>query len=442
LSCAEIESAISSIPNGNVFLGNSQIRQHVYYFGGVPRWTVEYISSLNSTLERNEIQGDFSKLSYNNIENAFNFTRSNYSSLWNERLVLRHGLDCSDTTVIAAYSLCGKAVNMNDKINGKVTWSKLRDNSGLLIDDLNRVVVPLELYRNLSYRFISHTESKEIYCLISTLQSFFEKVDTFVYQKAPAQLWQAFGAHYHALRINSFLILGINEIKISELFNGSVICGCNEKVFLKPMQVMETSDIYNEEIGAVISEKKNNYRRNWIEDGWIVINGESGKGVDLFFSLKRCKLNSGYVVVTDQRNYSYGNMDQMNLCDLVEKSKILPKLCEESINISCIFSHFSPQMNHDYLPYNICFVSNSESRDYHGSLWFHPAASPNINVNNAPLSSLKMLFKGKDTEEFCQEILSTRAKRAILDVNEVEEILKKSKKDVHLKEEFTHCIEF
>jgi hypothetical protein len=354
-----------------------------------------------------------------------------------------------DFIVLAAYSLSGTSVEMNGLFNGKVSWSRLRDSSVCLIDDASKVVIPYALYHLIaSHDFIQFKDLKkdiEIKYLLLTLKSMFLKVDELIYDKAPWQLWEVFGAHYHALRINALLILGIDQLLLSELFSGALVNGCNILVQLKPMLVMETEDVFTENISARVSTKGYcDEKKNWLEEGWIVINGESGKGVDLFFSLSIYdKKKNEYVVITDQRKRSAKSMGHLSIENLIKKARITPKCCGKCITAACIFSSFSSsQVSIHNLPENSCFISYNQTRAYHGSLWIHPVASPTINVNRAPLTYLKMLFKGKDCDEFCHKILNFRSKRKFLEISEVEEFVRKSKMQFGFRDEYHDRLTF
>jgi hypothetical protein len=71
LSSVYVESAVASVPNGQVLLGFSPVRRHLFYLGGVARWTFQYIEILkahmtklkaNETLDKDVIENTFSSL--------------------------------------------------------------------------------------------------------------------------------------------------------------------------------------------------------------------------------------------------------------------------------------------------------------------------------------------------------------------------------------------
>eukprot|EP00158_Paraphelidium_tribonemae_P002264 Partr_v1_DN25243_c4_g1_i1_m16678 putative Crinkler (CRN) family protein len=102
-------------------------------------------------------------------------------------------------------------------------------------------------------------------------------------------LWEVFGAYYHALRINSLIIVCHSVVKVKQLFKGAIINGCEDEVELTPTLVMETEDKVSTDMTSRMIGRRGNYneRHDWLDEGLVVINGEGGEGVDVFFALKK-----------------------------------------------------------------------------------------------------------------------------------------------------------
>ena len=95
------------------------------------------------------------------------------------------------------------------------------------------------------------------------------------------------------------IIIDHSTIKAKNLFKGPVVNGCNEDVELRPMLVMKTEDIFPADIPSKVGRKGHyNEQHDWLDEGLVVLNGEVGKGVDVFFALK--KPAGGYIVFIDQ----------------------------------------------------------------------------------------------------------------------------------------------
>jgi hypothetical protein len=61
---------------------------------------------------------------------------------------------------------------------------------------------------------------------------------------------------FHALRINSLIIVGYSEVKVKQLFKGAIVNGCEDKVVLRPMLVMETEDKYSTDMLSPMIERR------------------------------------------------------------------------------------------------------------------------------------------------------------------------------------------
>jgi hypothetical protein len=67
-----------------------------------------------------------------------------------------------------------------------------------------------------------------------------------------ATIWEVFGAHCHALRINALIILKFEKVALLDLFKGALVNGCDQFVCLKPMYIIETEDKFNENLGDFV----------------------------------------------------------------------------------------------------------------------------------------------------------------------------------------------
>ncbi len=84
------------------------------------------------------------------------------------------------------------------------------------------------------------------------------------------------------------IILGQNVVKVSALFKGALVSGCDDEVELSPMEVMEFDDKFGSTIGKEIGRKgHSSEKHDWLKEGLVLINGEIGHVVDIFFALKK-----------------------------------------------------------------------------------------------------------------------------------------------------------
>jgi hypothetical protein len=337
------------------------------------------------------------------FENAFRQIHDIYVQKWYRSILNQKLLDNVDFVRLAAFSVSGRSAGIGAPFNQKVRWDHLRDSSVCLIDESGAVSVPYALFPIIAdwNPYVFDDEAYKAFVL--TLRSLIEKVDNLVSDKAPWQLWEVFGAHFHALRINALIILKFREVAILDLFKGALVNGCDQFVRLKPMYVIETKDKFNRNIGEYVGIKGHyDDKKNWRRNGFVVLNGESGKGVDIFYCLDKSK-GEGQIVITDQRKCTSGTVGASKVGLLVENARIMS-------SVVCLFSCLTTScLKQGNIPDDCCVVSYSQTRAYHGAMWVHPAASPCINVNLASPSFLKILFKGPDCDAFCKEILERQA---------------------------------
>ena len=429
LTAAEVEQAVGALPFGATLLGYSPVRRHLFYFGGVARWATQYMEELLTWME--ESQGS-EVPSSKCIESAFTKIRGEYVNRWQNSLYDFNSLQHDDILYLAAYSISGRSVYGD--FRGKMSWSRLRDSSVCLIDDNNRVTVPYALFHfistwNPAESSPSKFNKKEEQAFILTLKSLISNVDDMVYSSLrPWQLWEVFGAHFHALRINALMILGHKKVLLRELFLGALVNGCDQWVLLKPMEVIQTGDVFSRDLGESVGIKgHSNDRKDWRKGGYVVLNGEGGKGVDIFFCLEKADA-SGEVVITDQRKREFKPLGALKLDNLVNEAKMMPS------SVVCIFSCFaSTRLKPEEIPKDTCVVSFAQTEAYHGSLWIHPAASPCVNVNSDSISYLKMVFKGKDSDEFCRELVNERLKQKFSNMKDLKMFISAKKKKLNIR---------
>ncbi|KAF0707818.1 Aste57867_6533 [Aphanomyces stellatus] len=398
LTPREVESAVSSIVNGPLLLLHALVRRHLFYLGGVPRWVFEYIHLLLNLIPKDGIpKVGTTSLAIEEIEPAYFTIKDKYIESWGK------GLEEIDLILLAAYSIAGVSVDPFTKVVGKMTWSRVRDSSLCLLTEKSEVLIPYSMFHRIArfnpQNYVNAAEK----CFIVCIQGLIEKVDGRIYDKPQWSLWEDFGAYFHALRINAVIIIGKPVIKVSELFMGALVSGCNEQVQLSPTKVMEYDEKFGSSIEAEIGRKWNSLEKfNWLTGGFVVINGENGRGVDIFFALKKRDSN-GYVVCLDQRNRvadtSLGSVGTMKL---LSSAKIEPTnlgaLYEPITVIPLLFSSLRPVNVQELAEKNAVVVSYSQMEAYHHGLWLHPASSPCVNVNKDPVTYIKMVLTGNTSD--------------------------------------------
>jgi hypothetical protein len=246
-------------------------------------------------------------------------------------------------------------------------------------------------------------------------------VDQEMYDKQAWQLWEDFGAGFHAARINAWLVLGSSTLPFELLFPGAVVHGCDYTVKLRPMAVFRTS-ISLQEVGfsePLLPQAENSaYSRNWLTTGLVVLNGDSGAGLDLFLALEL--LGEGVLVFVDQRKRVAGCLGATTATKLLEKARgKLEATGEVKAVVAGLFNTLpnkAPGVKD--LPVDSIVVAFPQSGKYHGCLCYHPASTPLVCVNDGNKTSLRLVFKGATWKAVIDTIFSTTPRPRFADMDQ------------------------
>lgn len=182
LSASEIEEAVGALPGGNVLLGFSLVRRHLFYLCGVARWAVEYVERLLCWMDRSQgtqvPPSDF-------IERVFKKIRRRYVKRW-KISILSALMDTSDFLYLAAYSISGCEVEEKFRGKAKVSWDLLHDSSVCVIDDDEGTAsVPYAMFHLIANWNPLGFSDEASQAFILTVRSLIDKVDNLVYDKQP-----------------------------------------------------------------------------------------------------------------------------------------------------------------------------------------------------------------------------------------------------------------
>jgi hypothetical protein len=376
LSFADVENMISSVENGDLLLKKAPVRRHLLYLGGVPRWIVLYASPLIEALTAKR------KLDLDDYDAVFEDIKELYADK------LLQPLKKQDIIKLAAYSLSGCTVNEYESPVASTPWSKLRDKSVCILNRDKKVVVPYSVLLYLATLDLNAIDDEPSKCLIKCIKGLIEDVDDQVCEEPLWRLWEKFGAYFHALRINALLVIGKNIVKVDDLFKDALInCSVTESLVLKPTLVAKSLDTLDSckspEIRLIGHQSET---RNWTNEGIIVLNGHSGRGVDVFFAVRTISGKS--VVFLDQRKRAADSeLSIESVKSLMDHGRLkLDFLPKDSVVVTCLFQCMvSSGVQSKHLPPESIFVSKKNFEKYHGSLFTHPAAAPFIDIRTIVL---------------------------------------------------------
>lgn len=326
--------------------------------------------------------------------------------------------------LISSYSVQGKPVRDNVKpfrlltnssnSNQHLKFRRLRDGSVCLLDD-NRVFLPYCFFHYLSCQDLWEDEynnlSEAEKAFMDTLDYLGRYVDRNVFDpsNAPWQQWEIFGACFTALRINAILITSENpNHKLSRVFYGASTNMFDHEVILRPMRVVKAREKFSGTTPVSIHMEDEGREMNWVEKGLVVLNGENGKGIDIFYTLELAGNSDKkkYVLVTDQRERVHGCID---VKETIKKASITPGKFQKEAGVEhvvmALFSMFT--LNDSLPPKHSVAVTNGEHEKYHGALYQHPAAAAWVQVNVEGVTALQGLFK-TNSQDCAKRILAAR----------------------------------
>lgn len=146
----------------------------------------------------------------------------------------------------------------------------------------------------------------------------------------------------------------------------------------------------------------------------MVINGPSGEGIDLFFSLPMADAKDTYLVYVEQRKRRFNSLGVTSANGIIDKaiSLIPDELGANIVTAAGLFNvlpHFSSPGTS--LPLNSLVVAYEQTKKYHGSFYSHPASSPYVYINQDHQSAISIVLKGSERNIVAKAVCSRRDAR-------------------------------
>ncbi|KAJ3028473.1 UNVERIFIED_CONTAM: hypothetical protein HDU68_001620 [Siphonaria sp. JEL0065] len=300
-----------------------------------------------------------------------------------------------------------------------LNWSQIISRGMCLIHDDGRVIVPFHLVRLVLARQKTEGAGLDEFelALLASLKNF-SRHSEMLLPNVPAWLsWEYFGAHFYCLRINSFLVLGRREVVLSDILRGARMNSpvFESRVHIRIASVFYSNEQYGPDILRVISHKNADITVDWVDDAnlQVVLNGDGGSGVDIFFALKR-EGEAGYIVVLDQRKRLGTQIDQSDLSTYMSKVPDKPTFLKNVETVVGLMSIYST-INVNPIPNSTFFVSTTESIYFHGSFFDHAGCTMAVDVNSGLKASIQQLFLGtqQKRKELAEYVIEHRKKKRI-----------------------------
>jgi hypothetical protein len=417
-SMAAIGPYISNYHSG--FVGNEAFAQNVFYLGGVPRLLTEFAKQVSN------IPAD--DMTENHLRNVRMAVLSNLQF---------PQLSFSDTLRLLATSFTNTPVLKvldipfpNSRLASDLTWSQMISNGVCLLQDNGCVIVPFHFVGQVldiqPHQFDELNEYEK--ALVLSLKDLSENVEVSMNSRPAWLTWESFGARFYSIRINSFLVLGQDQVTISSLIRGSRFLEgqFGAVVRLKIAKVIQSNETYGPEMPRTITPKGSYYSVDWIESEfvYVVLNCENGPGVDVFLILSRGD-NSGYILMLDQRKRYSSNATNCVISSINSKIPAIPKCLDGAVDIALGIMSIYSQINIDPIPKSTFFVSSTDSSSFHGSLFDHPGCSLKIDVNTATKTALCQIYggNGQKRKSIAEQTIQHRKSAKIVDIDDLKSFI-------------------
>ncbi|RLN73192.1 hypothetical protein BBO99_00009522 [Phytophthora kernoviae] len=224
LSMDQVFSIVESDASYAGLLNHAQICRHLFILGGVPRWTVEYLTAVNLTCVQEK------PVSLDSINNCFETIWGKYVESY------LNALESQKLVRLAAFAVSGRRVRGYDMFDGSLKWSRLRDSSLCLLIPFEYgacdVRVPYALLHSVGLSCDEKTTEADR-DFAGALKDMREEVDSAMFKVQPWQSWEMFGACFYAVRINALLVLGHSTVTLGDLLPGTLMSAKTRAISVK-----------------------------------------------------------------------------------------------------------------------------------------------------------------------------------------------------------------
>ncbi|OAJ41060.1 hypothetical protein BDEG_24711 [Batrachochytrium dendrobatidis JEL423] len=355
------------------FVVSEAFARNVFHLSGVPRLLTKFSEEVV-----------FMKLA---DLNEHNFQEARMVALSNSQ---HHQLSLADILKLLAISFTNTPVTYlldcpfsesSLPYSRNLTWNQMVRHGMCQIQDDGQVIVPFHIIVQALKRSLNESVGLNQFetALLSSLNGLSLDVEYPLSNMTRWSSWEYFGASFYCIRINSFLVLGISILSLSDILCGSRFDSgiFNTQVHIRIAKVFRSNEQYGPDMPRMITRKDTSYYSvDWVggETLQIVLNGENGPGVDIYFILKCAEQDSGYIIVLDQRKRLGSDITNSDLTTFPIKITESASMFKQVQSWTLFFGLMSiySQINISPVPDSTYFVSASDSLCFHGSLSGHP----------------------------------------------------------------------
>ncbi|KAJ8330724.1 hypothetical protein O5D80_001235 [Batrachochytrium dendrobatidis] len=290
-----------------------------------------------------------------------------------------------------------------------LTWNQMVSNGMCQLRDDGQVTVPFHIVVQALERPLNERVGLNQFeaALLSSLNGLSLDVEYPLSNMTRWSSWEYFGASFYCIRINSFLVLGISILSLSDILHESRFDSgiFNTQVHIRIAEVFQSNEQYGPDMPRMITRKDTSYYSvDWVggETLQIVIN------------------------VLDQRKRLGSDITNSDLTTFRSKLPNPPAFLN-GLKLDSVFGLMSiySEISINHVPDSTYFVSASNSLGFHGSLSGHPGCSMAIDVNSALKTSIKQIFCGTndDQTDLANKVIEQRYNKRIASYDELESLV-------------------
>ncbi|KAJ8326702.1 hypothetical protein O5D80_004156 [Batrachochytrium dendrobatidis] len=290
-----------------------------------------------------------------------------------------------------------------------LTWNQMVSNGMCQLRDDGQVTVPFHIVVQALERPLNERVGLNQFeaALLSSLNGLSLDVEYPLSNMTRWSPWEYFGASFYCIRINSFLVLGISILSLSDILHGSRFDSgiFNTQVHIRIAEVFRSNEQYGPDMPRMITRK---------DTSCCLVDWVGGETLQIVIN------------VLDQRKRLGSDITNSDLTTFRSKLPNPPAFLNK-FKLDSVFGLMSiySQINISHVPDSTYFVSASDSLYFHGSLYDHPSCSMAIDVNSALKTSIKQIFCGTndDQTDLANKVIGQRYNKRIANYDELESLV-------------------
>jgi hypothetical protein len=262
------------------------------------------------------------------------------------------------------------------------------------------------------------------------------------------QRWEYFGALYHTVRVNAFLITGTDKVSLHRFLSvhhgrgsGHSACPAIDVILRPAMMIVADEPLSTDTDLSRIQERRNALLIGDVFDDslcFVFCHSTGGHGVDVFFSLSL--QGGGHLLLLDQRRRDNLLITNESLEDLTAKMKaVVPVTDSMCVPMSLICSPFSTfEKRRLHFPPNSVAMTRRMLEQYHGPFASVASTFTKTDPNSADNSTLNALLGC--SEDLVAAVNARAKERSFATFRDLQEFLRDQGAGITLANDVRACL--